>query len=129
MRDKVQTEYRRDAMSLRDEEEIGHRLALAKAQIDNAKVVTQHLSRWLGRDDEPVDPLEMSCDEPELDMLQQGYDYEKEWTEWLKLHPRHCQPHEAGTPEAIDQWIKMVRNKRARSELLPPPPTWKMQAR
>eukprot|EP01061_Rhynchopus_euleeides_P027521 TRINITY_DN44762_c0_g1_i1.p1 TRINITY_DN44762_c0_g1~~TRINITY_DN44762_c0_g1_i1.p1 ORF type:complete len:160 (+),score=26.35 TRINITY_DN44762_c0_g1_i1:71-550(+) len=101
MKDKVRTEYRKDYISLRDDEEIGHRLALARAQIDNADVISRHLSRWLGRDDERVDPLDFSCIEPELDMLQHGYDYEKEWTEWLKLHPRHCQPHEAGTPEAV----------------------------
>eukprot|EP00754_Rhynchopus_humris_P030805 Rhum_TRINITY_DN15294_c3_g2::Rhum_TRINITY_DN15294_c3_g2_i1::g.148580::m.148580 len=123
MRDKVQTSFRTDMHVLKDPEEIEHRLAVARAQIENATVVSKHLSRWLGRDDEPYDPLDFSCPEPNQDMLEYNYDYEREWTEWLKLHPRHCQINEAGTPLAIDQWIKMVRNKRVRAELLPPPPS------
>ncbi|KAJ9464850.1 Protein bcn92 [Diplonema papillatum] len=125
MEQKVKAEFRKDR-HLRDEEELSFRLSLARTQIDNADVMTRHLTRWLGRDDEKAeDPLEMGPEELNKDVMEYDYDYEKEWDLWRITHPRHCQPNEIGTLQAIDQWKKMIANKKARMELLPKPPKFR----
>eukprot|EP01059_Diplonema_ambulator_P019798 TRINITY_DN33456_c0_g1_i1.p1 TRINITY_DN33456_c0_g1~~TRINITY_DN33456_c0_g1_i1.p1 ORF type:complete len:176 (+),score=60.72 TRINITY_DN33456_c0_g1_i1:38-529(+) len=125
MRDKVMTEFRRDKDTLEDMEEIQYRVSLAKVQAENSEAIGKHLTRWLGRDDQGEDPLELGPSEPNLDMLEYDYNWEREWDNWRITHPRHCQPHEAGTLQAIEQWKRMVKNKRARKELIPPPPKFK----
>eukprot|EP01063_Lacrimia_lanifica_P032245 TRINITY_DN5479_c0_g2_i1.p2 TRINITY_DN5479_c0_g2~~TRINITY_DN5479_c0_g2_i1.p2 ORF type:complete len:165 (+),score=38.53 TRINITY_DN5479_c0_g2_i1:55-549(+) len=131
MLDKVHREYREDRR-IEDMDEIEHKLGVAKISIENAEVMTKHLTRWLGKDNDPgidLDPLAVGPEEPNRNILQYDYDFEKEWNHWLVHHPRWGRVHEGGTPEAIERWQKQVKNKRARAELLPSPPSVRSRAR